>query len=104
MSNYHTKALVNAGIFTIMGSIYAEVARYDSAVAAKQFDLAEQAAARAQEIIDYSQSLKQINHAQKLEIKKFNDVFDKQVKQVRKSGLDNYLLPFAIGARLRQLS
>ncbi len=104
MSNYHTKALVDADIFTIMGSIYAEVARYDSAVTAKQFDLAEQAAARAQEIMDYSQSLKQINHAQKLEIKKFNDVFDQQAKQIKKSELDNYLLPFATQARLRQFS
>lgn len=104
MSNYHTKALASAGIFTVMGSIYAEVTRYDSAIMAKQFDQAQQAVARAQEIIDYSQSLKQINHAQKLEIKKFNAIFDQQVKQVSKSELDSYLLPFAIGARLRQLS
>lgn len=104
MNNYHTAALANAGIFTIMGSIYAEVARYDSAVTAKQFDQAEQAAGRAQEIIDYSQSLNQINHAQKLEIKKFNAVFDQQVKNVQKSELDDYLLPFASAARLRHLS
>jgi ribosomal protein L33 len=102
MSNYHTKALANADIFTIMGSIYAEVARYDSAIASRQSEQSMQAVKRADELIVYAQSLNQINKAQKLEIKKFAEVFKNRVKNCKKSELDNYLLPFAITARTRQ--
>lgn len=102
MSNYHTNALEEANIFTIMGSVYAEVARYDSAINAGQSEQASRAVSRALEIITFTQKLKQINLAQKQEIKKFSQVFLEKVKQSKKSDLDNYLMPFAVSARLRQ--
>jgi len=102
MSSYHTNSLVDADIFMIMGSIYAEVARYDSAISLNNTEMARQAAKRAQEIIDFSQKLEQIKPAQKLEIAKFNSLFLERVKESKKTMLDNYLLPFAVSARLRQ--
>lgn len=102
MNNYHTKALEGADIFTVMGSVYAEVARYDSALDNKQLDLAHQAAERASDIINYVQGLEQLSAAQKLEIKMLSNIFLQQTKEFKKSGLDNYLLPFAVGARMRQ--
>ncbi len=104
MSNYHTEALTHADIFTVMGSIYAEVARYDSAIVANQPEQAAQAIVRAKEIIDFSQSLKQINGAQKQEIKMLNNILSKRIKKSHKSELDDYLLPFAVAARMRQFS
>lgn len=103
MSSYHTKALANADIFNIMGSIYAEVARYDSAIDSRRFEQASQAVKRADELIKYAQNLKQINTAQKLEIKKLSEVFRARAKEHRKSGLDSYLLPFTMSARMRQI-
>lgn len=104
MNSYHTQALANANIFTIMGSIYAEVARYDSAINAHQPEQAKQAIKRAQEIIEFSKSLKQINDAQQQEIRVFDSVLSERSKTSRKSELDNYLLPFAVAARMRQFS
>lgn len=102
MSNYHTQALASADIFTIMGSIYAEVARYDSAIATNRPQQAVQAIERAQEIIDFSQSLGQITSAQKQEVKTFSNVLAKRTTKSYKTNLDDYLLPFAIAARMRQ--
>jgi len=104
MSSYHTEALANADIFTVMGSIYAEVARYDAAITSGQADVARQAAKRAEELIDFSEQLEQLNEAQKLEIKEFNKLFVARVKDAKKSALDSYLLPFAVAARLRQFA
>lgn len=103
MSNYHTNALVGADIFTIMGSIYAEVSRYDYAIDSGQPDQAQQAVNRAGEIVEFAQILKQINAAQKLELNAFFKFFQSRVKDYKKSQLDDYLLPFAVSARLRQL-
>lgn len=103
MSSYHTDALIGADIFTIMGSVYAEVSRYDHAIDSGQLDQAQQAVTRADEIIEYAQNLKQINSAQKIEIRKFREVFKKLAKESKKSELDNYLLPFAMTARMRQV-
>lgn len=102
MSKYHTQALVGADVFTVMGSIYAEVARYDSAVQADQPELASQAVTRAEEIMSFAQDLRQLNPAQKMELKELGIVFLERVSQHRKSELDSYLLPFAVAARLRQ--
>jgi len=102
MSSYHTQALIGADIFTVMGSIYAEVGRYDSAVQSGQSEQALQAAERAQEIINFAQSLRHINKAQKLEIKMFDNVFKQVIKKQQKSKLDDYLLPFAVAARKNQ--
>jgi len=104
MSKYHTDSLAEADIFVIMGSIYAEVARYDSALVSSNTEMAAQAVKRAQEIIDFSQELEQLNSAQKREITVFNNVFIDKVKESKKTMLDSYLMPFAISARLRQLS
>lgn len=104
MSKYHTQALTNVDIFTVMGSIYAEVARYDSAISSNQSEQASQAVTRAKEIIEFVSTLQQINEAQKQEIKKFSVLFYNRAKKSEKSGLDDYLLPFAIAARRRQLS
>jgi len=102
MSNYHTASLADADVFAIMGSIYAEVARYDTAIKSDNIDQASQAAERAQEIIHFSQGLTQINPAQKSEILRFNDVLSERVKHRELSMMDDYLLPFAVSARLRQ--
>lgn len=102
MSSYHVEALAQADIFTFMGSIYAEVARYDSAVAAGQVEQANQAVVRAQEIIDFAKQAKHINAAQKAEIEVFDNLFLRRVRETKKSGLDDYLLPFAVSARRRQ--
>jgi len=102
MSNYHTQSLGDADIFTVMGSIYAEVARYDSALTAGRMEQADQAAERAQEIIDFSQKLEQINPAQKLELTQFNKLFMERVNESKRSGLDGYLMPFAMTARLKK--
>ncbi len=102
MSNYHTQSLANADIFTIMGSIYAEVARYDSALTSDQFDQADKAVKRAQEIVNFAQKLEQVKPAQKLELTQFNRLFMKRVKELKNSGLDNYLMPFAMTARLNK--
>lgn len=104
MSNYHTNALQNADVFTVMGSIYAEVARYDSAISSGDTAGAAQAAARATELVNFSDQLKQINPAQKQEIQKFNELFTERAKKSQKSQLDNYLMPFAMAARMRQLA
>ncbi len=101
MSSYHADALKNADIFTVMGSIYAEVARYDSAIASNKIDQAKQAIVRANELVEYSQQLKQINRAQKLEIQKFYVVFLQRTQKFKMSNLDNYLLPFALASRRR---
>lgn len=103
MSNYHTSSLKNADIFMVMGSIYAEVVRYDSALSSKQNERADQAIARAKELIDYSLSLDSLNEPQKKEIQIFSSLLNRRVKQNQKSNLDSYLMPFAIGARLRQI-
>lgn len=102
MSNYHTQSLAQADVYTIMGSIYAEVARYDSALEAGHKDLAQQAASRAKEIMNFAQKLHQINPAQKMELKQFGNIFLEHVKAQRQTKLDSYLLPFAIAARMRQ--
>jgi hypothetical protein len=104
MRNYHTQALAGADIFTIMGSIYAEVARYDSAIRAGQQELAAQAVARAEEIVVFAQKLRQLSSPQKMELKKFDSFFLEKVKHRQQSGLDDYLLPFAVAARMRQFS
>lgn len=96
--------LKQADIFTVMGSVYAEVARYDNAIAQGQTEQARQAADRAEEIIAFSQQLQQINAAQKQEIKKFRTVFFERAKKAQKSDLDAYLMPFAVAARLRQFA
>ncbi len=101
MSNYHTEVLAKADIFTVMGSVYAEVSRYDTAIASGNNDQARQASGRAQEIIEFAQNLRHINQAQKKEIKQFNSAFLKQAKASKASGLDNYLMPFAVAARMR---
>lgn len=103
MSNYHTKALAQADIFTIMGSIYAEVARYDSAITAGQAEQAAQAALRAREIIDFAQKLDHLNAAQKQEIKLFRNLFLLRAEEYKMSELGNYLMPFAVAARRRQV-
>jgi len=104
MSDYHTRVLANADIFTVMGSIYAEIARYDSALASEQVDTAMQAAERTQELIHFSSGLKQLNKAQKMEIKELGRLFAHLSKTAKKSELDGYLLPFAVAQRLRQFS
>ena len=104
MSNYHTQALAKADIYTVMGSIYAEVARFDSAIASGQTEQAQQAAARAKEITDYAQKLKQLSVSQKREIAVMSKLFSQRVKEAKKSGLDDYLLPFAVSARMRQFA
>ncbi len=104
MSDYHTKALKDADIFTIMGSIYSEVARYDSSILAGHREQADQAITRAKEIIDFSHSSNKINIAQKMEIKIFDSLLDDIVKRGKKSNLDSYLMPFAVAARIRQFS
>ncbi|MDQ2973386.1 MAG: hypothetical protein M3Q79_02805 [bacterium] len=96
-------SLVHADIFTVMGSVCAEVARYDSALSNSRADQAKQAVSRAEEIMNFSQKLAQLNSAQKLEINKFRDYFLYKVKNSEKSGSEKYLLPFATAARLRQL-
>lgn len=103
MSNYHTAVLEDADIFIIMGSIYAEISRYDSAIEKKQFDLADQASARAGEIIAYAGEASQLNKAQKAEIEQFKSQLLQKTMAHKKSGMDNYLLPYAVAARLRQL-
>ena len=102
MSSYHTSSLKNADVFTVMGSVYAEVARYDSAISADQYEQANQAISRAMELINFSQSLGLFNRAQKMEIKKFGSLLRQRAKQHKKSNLDGYLMPFAMGARMRQ--
>lgn len=101
MSSYHTDTLKEADIFTVMGSIYAEVARYDSAIASNKIDQAKQAIVRADELVKYSQQLKQINRAQKLELQKFYEVFLLRTQKLKTSNLDDYLLPFAMASRRR---
>ncbi|MDQ3158718.1 MAG: hypothetical protein M3P98_01090 [bacterium] len=103
MSNYHTSSLQSADIFVVMGSVYAEVARYDSAINAGQHEQANQAISRAKELLNFSQSSKKINSAQKIEIKQVGVLLAERAKQYKKSNLDDYLMPFAIAARLRQL-
>ncbi|MFT4532472.1 MAG: Na+/phosphate symporter [Candidatus Saccharimonadales bacterium] len=102
MSNYHTQSLADADIFTIMGSVYAEVARYDSALTSDRLDQADQAAKRAQEIVDYAKELEQIKPAQKLELTQFNNLFMDRVNESKISGLDNYLMPFAMTERMHR--
>jgi len=63
---------------------------------------ADQAAKRAQEIVDFVQSLKQIKPAQKLELAQFNKLFMERVKESKISELDSYLMPFAMTARLNR--
>lgn len=102
MSKYHTASLDNVDIFTVMGSIYAEVSRYDSAIRSKNFEQAVQASKRANELIEYALDLKQINLPQKKEIKIFSEVLRQQVKASKQSQLDSYLMPFALASRKRQ--
>lgn len=102
MSNYHTSALLHADIFTVMGSIYAEVARYDMALSVGQSELATQAVARAKEIMNFAQTLSCLNYAQKREIKVFEGVLLSRTVQSQKSMLDSYLLPFAVAARTQR--
>lgn len=102
MSKYHTASLDNVDIYTVMGSIYAEVSRYDSAIRSKNFEQAVQASKRANELIEYAQELSQLNSSQKLEVKAFSEVFKKKVKASKQSQLDSYLMPFALASRLRQ--
>lgn len=85
----------------VMGSIYAEVARYDSAIASNKIDQAKQAIVRTNELVKYSQKLTQINRAQKLELQKFYDVFLQRTQNSEISNLDDYLLPFAMASRRR---
>ncbi len=102
MSSYHTNALEGADIFTVMGSVYAEVARYDTAISLKQPEMANQAIARAEEIINYTQSLARLNGAQKKEVKQFGILLSKIANKGQKSNLDSYLMPFAVAQRMRQ--
>ena len=102
MNSYHTMSLEEADIFTTMGSVYAEVARYDSAISAGHQETAHQAIARANELINYSKSSNRINSAQKKEMDKFSLLLNHIAKQGKKTNLDNYLMPFAVGARMRQ--
>jgi len=102
MSNYHTASLFDSDIFTLMGSIYAEVARYDTAINSDDEEQANNAAKRAQEIIDFSLKLEQVKPAQKLEIFKLREIFNEKVEFSKASMLDDYLMPFAVSARLRQ--
>ena len=104
MSNYHTNSLKKADIFTVMGSICAEVARYDSAISAGQKEQARHAVDRAKELIGFAQGLSQINTAQTREIEQFSAVFLDRAKGYKKSGLHDYLLPYAVSARMRQFS
>ncbi|MEK7602846.1 MAG: hypothetical protein AAB459_01195 [Patescibacteria group bacterium] len=102
MSNYHTNSLKNADVFTVMGSVYAEVARYDSAIGADQADQADQAILRAMELIDFSQNLNTLNAAQKMEIDRFGSLLKDRAKLRENSNFDDYLMPFALAARMRQ--
>lgn len=102
MNKYHTSSLDRADIFTVMGSIYAEVSRYDTAIRSGNFEQADQASKRANELIEYTQELSQLNLSQKLEIKAFSEVYKKKVKACKTSQLDSYLMPFALASRLRQ--
>lgn len=104
MSSYHTNSLKNADVFMVMGSIYAEVARYDSAISVGKYDQADQAFARAMELIDFAKTASNLNHAQKLEIQEFGTLFTQKAETHSKSNFDNYLMPFAMAARLRQFS
>jgi hypothetical protein len=103
MSSYHTNSLKNADVFTVMGSVYAEVARYDTAIGAEQYEQANQAIDRAMELIDFSQKLSSLNAAQKMEIETFGSLLQDRVKLRQKSKFDDYLMPFAMTARMRQL-
>ncbi len=100
MSKYHTSSLDDADVFTFMGSIYAEVARYDAAMRAKNQELADLAVARADELIGHSSGMSRLNAAQKKEVNKFAEVFAMRVKANTTSGLDGYLMPFAVAQRM----
>jgi hypothetical protein len=102
MSSYHTNSLKDADVFTFMGSVYAEVARYDTAIGAGQYEQANQAIDRAMELIDFSQNSSSLNAAQKMEIEKFGSLLRRLAKQRKKSRFDDYLMPFAMTARMRQ--
>ncbi len=101
MSSYHTSALLGADVFTLMGSIYAEVARYDSALKSGDTRLAKAAASRADELVDFALKSEFVNPAQKLEVQKFQEVFKQNYQKNQPSNLDSYLMPFAVGARIR---
>ncbi len=102
MSSYHTKALADADIFTVMGSIYAEVARYDSALSAGEVEAAHQAIGRAEELVRAANGFKKLNDAQKKEIKQFSQVLAARTRASIKSGLGDYLMPFALAARMHR--
>lgn len=81
MSNYHTSSLIGADVFLVMGSIYAEVARYDSAIVSGKDQLALQASNRAKEIVDFANISDKLNNAQKREIEVFWREFQKSIGQ-----------------------
>jgi len=105
MSNYAVDRAKwqKLSIFEQMGNIYSEVGRAFNAKKLNDSEGAKKAAMRAFDLFDATtQQLARQKSPKLQEVLRARDIFAKEYETASRSSLDNYLMQFAVAARLRQ--
>lgn len=104
MSNYAVdrSRWAQLSIFAQMGNVYAEVGRSFSAKSRNQQELARQAAVRAFDLFDATaEHLTRLKSPKLKEVLRARELFAVDFfSDSNESTLENYLLPFAVAARI----
>lgn len=90
-------------IFEQMGNIYSEVGRTFNAKKANDIAAADSAAERALDLFDATSEQLAAEKSPRLkELLRVREIFAGEYLTAKETSLDEYLMPFAIAARLRQ--